>query len=54
MIALAWMAADVRGLQLSDGEMQVTLGRGQRAMAEDLLDVAQVGFVLQQMRGAAV
>ena len=54
MIGLAGMARHVRGLQLGDGELEITLGRSERAMAEDLLDVAQVGFVLQQMCGATV
>jgi len=30
--------------------MQVTLARGERAIAEDLLDVAQVGFAREGWR----
>jgi putative addiction module component (TIGR02574 family) len=44
----------VRFFELGDGEMQVTLGGGQGAMTEDLLDVTDIGFVLQQVRGATV
>jgi hypothetical protein len=41
MIALAWVARHVRGFEFGDGEMQVTLGGGERAMAEDLLQVTR-------------
>lgn len=41
-------------LQIADGDPQVTLGRGERLVAEHFLDVAQVRAVLQEMRGAGV
>ncbi len=44
----------VRFFEVGDGEMEVTLGGGEGAMAEDFLNVAQVGFVFEQMRGATV
>ena len=46
MIAFARMTADVGGFEFGDGEMQVTFCGRERAMTEDLLDVAQVRFVL--------
>ena len=48
------MEAAVRGLQVVDVEVQVTLGRGETSVPEDFLDVPQVGLVLQKMRGAGV
>ena len=48
------MALSMSLFQIGDGERKITLGRRQRAMAEDFLDVAQVGLVLQKMRGATV
>ncbi len=44
----------VRFFEVGDGEMEVTLAGGEGAMAEDFLNVAQVGFVFEQMRGATV
>ena len=41
-------------LQLGDSDAQITLGRGKGAVAEDFLDVPQVGLVLEQVRGAGV
>lgn len=41
-------------LQLGDGDAKVPLGGGQAAMAEDFLNVAQVGFVLQKVGGTGV
>jgi hypothetical protein len=46
--------AAMRFFEIGDGEMEVTLGGGEGAMAEDFLNVAQVGFVFEQMRGATV
>ena len=48
MIALAWVALHVRGFEFGDGEMQVTLGGGERAMAEDLLQVTR--FLIRASR----
>ena len=48
------MAAAVCFLQLGDGEVEVTLGGGEAAVAQDLLNVSQVGFALQQVGGATV
>ena len=44
----------VRFFQLGDRDAQVALGRDERAVAEDFLHVAQVGLVLEQVRGARV
>jgi hypothetical protein len=41
-------------LEIGDGEVEVTLGGGERAVAEDLLDVPEVRPVLEQGRGAGV
>jgi hypothetical protein len=41
-------------LQVGDGNPQVTLGRGEGLVAEQFLDMAQVGTVLQKVRGAGV
>jgi hypothetical protein len=38
--------------QIGDGEAQITLGRVERAMPQDVLHMAQVGLVLDQVRGA--
>ncbi len=40
--------------QIGDGQAQIFLGGGQRAMAEDFLHMPQVGVVLEQVRGAGV
>src|ERR1035438_19534 len=48
------MVPAVGVLQVGDGDPQVTLGRGERLVAEHFLDVAQVRAVLQEMRGAGV
>jgi len=41
-------------LQILDGQREITLGRRQGTVAEDFLDVSQVGPVLHQVRGARV
>ncbi len=48
------MEPAVGGLQLGDGDAQVALGGDEAAVAEDFLNVAQVGFVLEQVGGAGV
>ena len=50
----ARVVAAVRVLQISDRQAQVTLGRGEAFVAEHFLDVAHVGAVLQEVRGAGV
>ena len=41
-------------LQFGDGEVKVTLGGGKAAAAEHFLDMAEIGFALQKLRGATV
>ena len=41
-------------LQLGNRQVKVPFRGGKAAMAEDLLNVAQVGFALQKMGGAGV
>ncbi len=41
-------------LQFADGEVKVTLGGGKAAVAEHFLDMAEIGFALQKVRGATV
>ena len=41
-------------LQVGDGQPQIPLRGRQRDVPQKLLDVAQVGVVLQQVRGATV
>jgi hypothetical protein len=40
--------------QIRDGEAQVTLRGGQGAVAQEILDVPQVGVVLNEMGSASV
>ena len=39
-------------LQVGDGQAQVTLGGGQRAVAQQVLHMAQIGVVFDQVGGA--
>ena len=48
------MEPPMRFLEVGDGQMQVTLRRGQGAVPEDLLDMPQVRPVFEQVRGAGV
>ena len=48
------MELGVSGFQVGDGELQVTLGGRQRAVPKQVLNVAQIGVVLDQVRGAGV
>lgn len=48
------MVLAVRRLQVGDGQVQVTLGGGQRTVAEDFLNVAQVGLIFHQVCRAGV
>jgi len=44
----------VRSFQIGDRQRKITLGGRQTPVAEDFLNVAQVGLVLQKMGGATV
>lgn len=44
----------MHGLQVGDGEPEVTLGRGEARVPEQGLHVAQVRVVLEQVRRARV
>src|ERR1700679_3268476 len=48
------MGLTVAGLEALDRHVGVDLGGGGRGMAEDLLDAAQVGAALEQVRGGGV
>jgi len=48
------MEAGMGLLQIGNGQLQVPFRGGQRAVAQQVLHVAQVGVVLNQMRGARV
>lgn len=50
----AWVEAPVGFLQVGDGEMEVSLGGGEGAVAEHFLDVAETGAVAHEMGGAGV
>ena len=52
--AFARVAAFVGRFEISDGQVQITLGGGQAAVAEHFLDVAHVGMVLDEVGGAGV
>ena len=41
-------------LQVNDGQVQVALGRRKRPVTQHFLDVADIGAVLDQVRGAGV
>ena len=44
----------MRRLQVGDGQVQIPLGGRKALVSEQRLHVAQVGVVLEQMRGARV
>jgi hypothetical protein len=46
------MEAGVSLLQVADGQTQVTLGGRQRAVTEQVLHMAQIGVVFNQVGGA--
>ena len=48
------MKAPVRVLQVRDGEMQIALGRGEGAVAEQLLDVTETGVIADEMGSAGM
>jgi hypothetical protein len=41
-------------LQVADGQAQVTLGGRQRAVSQQVLDVAQIGVVFDQVGGTGM
>lgn len=51
---LAWVEFRVRLFQIGDGEAQVALGRGERLMAKQVLDMAEAGMVLDQVSGTGM
>jgi len=48
------MKAGVGFLQVADGQAQVSLGRGKRAMPQKVLHMAQIGVVFDEVGGAGV
>jgi len=44
------MELGVGFFEIGDGQTQIPFGRGQRAMSQQVLDMAEVGVVLEQMR----
>ena len=53
-VGFAGVILVVSRLQVGDGQMQITLGGGQEPVAEDFLNVPEIGLVLHQVRGASV
>ncbi len=48
------MTAAVRFFEFRNRQMKVTLGGGEAAVAQDLLNVPEVGLALQKMCGSTV
>ena len=51
---LAGMEPGVGFLQVADGQAQVSLGRGERAMPQEVLHMAQIGVVFDQVGGTGM